>query len=272
MSIIDQVKNICDDYFSTDPDHIKIDLRAFDVTEGYSGQKILGFMQSVGELLVKENAGCYAEVGVFRGLTLASMAVSNPGLNCYGCDNFSQFNQEGDNKAMVENAVADLGLNNAKLLDGDFEVMIPEFGKWVDEKIGLYFFDGPHDYRSQLMGLMMVLPHLTEHAVIVIDDTNYGHVQLATADFLRAYPEFKVLMEVYTPTHPMIYREQPEELKKFTDTWWNGIHVLVRDPEDKIMSDMPFVHGSARPYLMNQHPGKGVTLDGAVNRIFAVRE
>lgn len=272
MSIIDQVKNVCDAYFSTDPADIKINKQGYRVTDGYSGKKIIGFLQSVGEILVKENAGCYAEVGVFRGLTLTSMAVSNPELNCYGCDNFSQFNQEGGNKAKVEDAVANLGLTNAKLLDGDFEVMIPGFNNWVDEKIGLYFFDGPHDYRSQLMGLMMAVPHLTEHAVIVIDDTNYGHVQLATADFLRHYPEFKVLMEVYTPTHPMFFRDKPDELKQFTDTWWNGIHVLVRDPEDKIMSDMPFVDESARPYLMKQHPGKGVTLNGAVNRIFAVRE
>ncbi len=268
MTIIDDVYEACGLYFAA-TDTVPVNSDAFTVTDGYSGKKILGLMQILGGVIRKYSDCCYAEVGVFKGLTLTSVATENRKLQCYGIDNFSQFDPDGENKGTVLRAMDGLGLENAHLLDGDFEVAVPNFSDYCDQKIGLYFFDGPHDYRSQLMGLVMALPHLAENAIIIIDDANYGHVQQATADFMHAYPQFKLVMEAYTPNHPMMHRNDPTEFAKFTDTWWNGIHVLMHDPENKICVMPPFVHANTRQWLIDQHPGPGVGLEGAVNRISA---
>ncbi len=270
MNILEQINKTCTSYYDEANSNFDVNLGAFGVTDGYSGKRILGLLQALGGVLTENNTGCYAEVGVFKGLTLTSVALSNPTLKCYGCDNFSQFNAGGGNKGIVESALGKLKLSNAELLDGDFEQVIPHFNQYSDSKIGVYFFDGPHDYRSQLMGLIMALPHLSDNAVIIIDDANYGHVQQATADFLFAYSEFKLLVEVYTPDHPMAYANT-DTFKLFTDSWWNGIHVLVRDPEDRISRISPHVFSGTRQYLMDEHPGAGgdikSSVTGAVNRM-----
>lgn len=204
---------------------------------GFSGHKLIGALQRLATLLpVAED--CYLEIGVFQGLSLLSVAGSNPLLPCFGIDNFSQFDHRGRNREILAQRQAALQLGNALLIDRDYEEALINLPLFVGgAKIGLLFVDGPHDYRSQRMAVELALPYLATNALIVVDDANYRHVRLATRDLLLVHPELNLLFEAYTPAHPSNL-PRVERLSAQVG-WWNGVHVLMRLPEGSLAPHFP---------------------------------
>lgn len=202
-----------------------------DGVEGFSGARILALLRTLAGRLVKgEHA--YVEIGVYRGLTLSSVARATDGP-CVGIDDFSLFNPSGDNRRRVEEVLVEHGLDHVELLDMDAEVALGSFGeRFPDRRIGLLFVDGGHDHRSQLIALLLARRHLADGAVIVIDDTNYRHVRQATEDFLRTFPEFALVAQAGTASHPANMGATEEEAVR--RGWWNGVQVLVHDPDGTI--------------------------------------
>ena len=120
----------------------------------------------------------------------------------------------------------------------------------VDRRIGLFFIDGPHDYRSQLMCLLLGKELLSENAVVIVDDSNYRHVRLANRDFLLTNPEFALFFEAYTKCHPKnMSAADHDEARK---GWWNGVNVIVRDPAAVLPRVYPPTHQDRRLYE-NEH-------------------
>jgi predicted O-linked N-acetylglucosamine transferase (SPINDLY family) len=64
--------------------------------------------------------------------------------------------------------------------------------------------------------LLLVKPFLADHALIVLDDANWGTVQQACWDFLATTPEATIALELFTP----VARHS---------TFWNGIQILSWD-------------------------------------------
>lgn len=129
-------------------------------------------------------------------------------------------------------------LNNVVLIDEDYEDALHNLNNHIgNKKIGLYFIDGPHDYRSQLMCLMLATPYLHENAIIVIDDANYQHVRQANCDFLTTHTEFKLLFEAHTDCHPG--NMTLEQIKDAKVGWWDGVNILVRDKSDLLKRTFP---------------------------------
>ncbi|MCH9017297.1 MAG: class I SAM-dependent methyltransferase [Chloroflexi bacterium] len=109
----------------------------------------------------------------------------------------------GENKKIVTGRLEKFGVANAALIDSDFEDAFEGLDTHLGgRKVGVYFIDGPHDYRSQMVCLLAGLKHLHDRAVIVIDDANYPDVRQSTADFLAGHPDFKMVFEAYSPAHP----------------------------------------------------------------------
>jgi hypothetical protein len=162
-------------------------------------------------------------------MTLVSAAKCLTQGKAIGVDNFSQFDPNGVNKQIVEKRVTEAGLQNVILIDEDFEAVLWNTTQHLGTtKAGLYFIDGPHDYRSQLLCLLTADAFLHDKGVIVIDDANYAHVRVATEDFLKCHPEFTVLFEAYTKAHPDNLNEA--DRNEARRGWWNGVQILVRDP------------------------------------------
>ncbi|MET0497660.1 MAG: class I SAM-dependent methyltransferase [Steroidobacteraceae bacterium] len=216
--------------------------------EGLSGDKLVGSLQRFA-MAAADTA--YVEIGVYRGLTLVSVGVAAPGTAVFGIDNFSQFDLDGKNRSVVEKMIAANGLRNVNLINADYEQAFAEIDRHTQgRRIGTYFVDGPHDYRSQLMCLELARPHLADFAVIVIDDSNYQHVRQANRDFLVLHPQFKLLYEAYTRCHPN--NMSAEEVAAARRGWWNGVNILVHDPMNVLDSSLPPVDPS-RALFLNDH-------------------
>lgn len=178
------------------------------------------------------------KVGVFQGLTLPAVANKSPDLLCYGVDNFA-YNPSGvSNHDIVVSRIKKLNLDNVEIINIGFEVAFDNFAAILgSRKIAVYFIDGPHNYRSQLMCLEYALPHLHEDAAIIVGDCNYNHVRQANRDFLHTYSEWKLLFESYTHCYPG--HMHGEELAAARPGWWNGVNILVRDKADVLANTEP---------------------------------
>lgn len=209
-----------------------------DLLSGYSGTKVIAALQRFTAEFADDPAACYLEVGVFQGLTLLSVAGAVPAVACYGIDNFAFFDAERKNLSIVEARRSALGATNATLLNADYEDALQGLSTTLgSRKVAVYFIDGPHDYRSQLMCLELALPHLHPEAIVVIDDCNYAHVRQANSDFLVTHPEFKLLFEAYTRCHPG--NMPADEHARARRGWWNGVNVLQRDAADRLEPMLP---------------------------------
>ncbi len=214
--------------------------------EGYSGAKLIGALQRLTQLS-SPLGGCYLEIGVYRGLTLLSVAVACPETRCFGIDNYAQFDRDGENQGIVEASRVTLAADNARVINEDYEDAFAALPRTLGtQKIGVYFVDGPHDYRSQSMCLQLALPHLHDQAIIVIDDCNYAHVRQANRDFLVVNPQFKLVFDAYTRAHPnnMTGIEQEDARRG----WWNGVNILLHDPSDEIEPIYPPTDRSRRAF------------------------
>lgn len=207
------------------------------ILSGFSGAKVISLLKNFAAKIVNDRA-TYLEVGVYRGLTLLSVAATVPGSEVFGIDNFAFFDKTGTNLSIIRERMTRMNIHNATIINNDFEDALENLDRYTGNiKAGLYFIDGPHDYRSQLMSLLLVRPWLTETAVIIVDDSNYLHVRQANRDFLLTNRQFKLVFQSYTKVHPK--NCTPAEKKEAESGWWNGINIIVGDPENNFEHFLP---------------------------------
>ena len=239
-----------------------------DILTGYSGEKLITALQ----LFCKELEGSsnvYLEIGVFQGLTLLSNALHNKNISCFGIDNFSLFNEDGNNKKIVEERASKLNINNIKLIDMDFEAALDNLDKYLGgKKVGVFFIDGAHDYRSQLVSLLKIKEYLSDNCVIIIDDANYAHVRQATKDFLSSEKSFKMICEAYTKAHPA--NLSLNEKKIAIDVWWNGVNILVKDNNNYLSNISPDIEMEYRDQHFYNHDFMRTKYTEIISKIFNI--
>lgn len=243
-------EDILDAIRDTDRDGLLTDRRAQGLS-GLSGARTVGLLQRLAKLFEDVPNSCYLEVGVFQGLTLVSTALEAPGLPCFGIDNFATLDPGGENKAIVDSRISSFGVGNAHLINSDFEVALETLDEHIgDRRVGVYLVDGPHDYRSQLICLTLAQQFLHDNAVIIIDDANYPDVRWSTRDFLLAFPEFRLAFDSYSTDHPA--NLGAAEKAGFEETWLNGVHILVKDPQKRLAPMMPPTAEFERTLYLNE--------------------
>ncbi|WP_158606538.1 class I SAM-dependent methyltransferase [Paenibacillus ginsengarvi] len=153
---------------------------------------------------------CFVNVGVWNGFSFLAGLLGNPGKTCIGVDNFSQFG--GPRAEFMYRFNLHKGPAH-QFYDMDYKEYFAQLHR---SPIGLYFFDGPHDYMNQLQGLLAAAPYLADGCIILVDDTNWPEPRQATLDFMSVYPgEYRILLDVTTASngHP---------------TFWNGLMILQK--------------------------------------------
>jgi predicted O-methyltransferase YrrM len=150
----------------------------------------------------------YVEVGSFKGLSLIAAMLGNEG-DFVGIDDFSL--RDGS-RALLEANLRRYGLAGHTILEGDaFELLRRR--ALGDRRVGVYYYDAAHDYRSQVRGLRLIEPHLTTGALLIVDDTDWPQVARAMRDYLAREPRAEVLVSLDGRG-----RGQP--------WWWEGVTVL----------------------------------------------
>lgn len=174
-----------------------------------------------------EDGEAYFEVGCFQGATLIGALLDHPTVFAHAVDDFSEFDLYGDNQTRLMQNLNAFGLaHQVKFRNQNFEECLIEL-RLQKPKLGVYLYDGSHDYRSQLLGLLLAAPLLADRALIVIDDANFPAVKQATYDFLAICPAVRLLLDLPTPGN-------------CHSTFWNGIFVLAWDAHTISQYDWPF--------------------------------
>lgn len=160
----------------------------------------------------------YCEVGCFQGSTLTGALLNHPDRMAYAIDNFSEFDVANENQSKLMQNLSAFGLDDQVFFcDQDFEAFFADLRALeTTDRIGVYLYDGAHDYRSQLMGLLLVKPFLADRALIIVDDSNWAPVQQANWDFIAAHPQCQLILDLPTPDNGY-------------PTFWNGLQVLSWD-------------------------------------------
>ena len=152
----------------------------------------------------------YVNVGVWHGFTFFAGMVNNPGKKCIGIDNFSEFN--GPRKKFL------LRFTQYKSPCHFFYNMDYEdyFQRVHRELIGVYMYDGAHDYDNQLKGLRLAEPYFSRGCIILVDDINWEEPRSATLDFINdSSREYEIILDKQTSENR-------------NPTWWNGVMILKK--------------------------------------------
>lgn len=167
---------------------------------------------------LREPGESYVEVGTYYGASLIAAMRDNDG-DFVAIDAFSFPAMEvrerqlpAASRAGLEESLRRFGAERATILEGDaFEVL--ESGALGDRRVGVYYYDGPHDYDSQVRGLRAVEPWLARRALLVVDDQDWDDVSRGTRDYLAVQPRARLLFEI-----PGEGGDLPQ--------WWDGVAVL----------------------------------------------
>jgi len=168
--------------------------------------------------LIKDN-DLYLEIGVWRGSTfIAALYENNPKL-AVAIDNFSQFDESGENVKVFTNAVYENLphlLDKAFLINNDCFNLTPEEKAFIPDNINVYFYDGAHEAVDQKAALTYYHDKLANEFIYIVDDWNYEPARIGTR---QAFEELGILVH--------------KEWELFTDfngdrtSWWNGFYLAV---------------------------------------------
>lgn len=160
----------------------------------------------------------YCEIGCLQGASLIGALLDHPDSRAYAVDNFSEFDELGENLEKLINNLSNFNLEEqVVLLIQDFEDFFGELHQVsIEDKIGVYYYDAAYDYRSQLLALLLLKPFLADNALIILSNANYSEVQQATLDFISANKQCALVLDLHT-------------IKNFDSSFWNGICILSWD-------------------------------------------
>ena len=163
----------------------------------------------------------YCEVGCLQGASLIAALLDSPTCMACAIDNFLEFDPFGDSADRLKENLARFDLEErVSIWEGEFEEFFCERQQLdIEDKIGVYFYDGAQDYRSQFMGLLWAKKCLSKQAVIIAASRNFTGAKQATFDFVAGHGECQFLLD-------FSQSEYEAELET-----WNGLQVLSWDVE-----------------------------------------
>ena len=151
----------------------------------------------------------YVEIGCWQGLSLAGAVFGHGAAPAFACDDFSEFG--GPRAALLDTIARWTAPEQVRFRDVDLRRFLAE-APWSPARVGVYFYDGGHDFDDQFVALQAMLPHLATDAAVVVDDTNWRHVRAANRFFARHARGFELIRDLRTRS-------------AFSPTWWNGLQL-----------------------------------------------
>ena len=155
----------------------------------------------------------YLEVGTWKGLSIIGAMQGNDAVRFVAIDDFSEF---GGTRAILDANLARFGCRERLAFhEGDFGAVLAR-GVVPPRSVGVYFFDGLHQYDVQFRGLRVIEPWLADRACVIVDDTAWARVRDANLDYVAHHPAWRLVFDIpsATPGEPC---------------WWNGVQVFDFD-------------------------------------------
>jgi predicted O-methyltransferase YrrM len=146
----------------------------------------------------------YLEVGTYLGTSAIAAAMGNKG-EFIAVDDYSQF---GGPEQRCRDNIARYAPGAVALVSGDAW----EFLASLDRSVGVYFYDAGHTFRDQWRAFEYIEPHLSDQALIIIDDASHWPVRRANNSFTRYRPQYECVRYFESP-----FNGEPR--------WWNGVAV-----------------------------------------------
>ncbi|MGF1491530.1 MAG: tetratricopeptide repeat protein [Microcoleaceae cyanobacterium] len=146
-----------------------------------------------------ESGEVYCEIGTTdQGITLIGALLNHPHHSAYAV--FSNLDLEGfeEYPEQLTRNLQQFDLDDQVIFCfQDSEEFLLELRELETEgKIGVYFYTNAVDYRSVLMGLLLVTPSLAGQAVLIVDQVRPGSLAYqAVWDFIAVHPECQVLWQ-----------------------------------------------------------------------------
>ncbi len=185
--------------------------------QGMSSIKKLKLLKKAYSFLPPDE--CYLEIGTFVGKSLIAAMLKNEPRKTYACDNFSQFNDVSSEKILLQH-LQTYGLKEfVTFYNNDFRLILHP--QYIKEPIGLYLYDGAHDFDSQYQAITQVEHLLADHALVIVDDWRFADDShsYAKAGTLKAIKESSNRFE-------LLY-DLPARFNGDHATWWNGVAVFA---------------------------------------------
>jgi predicted O-methyltransferase YrrM len=184
--------------------------RVVEEVENLATENTLALLNLAASCLEDDEA--YVEVGVFHGASLVASMLGNEDKRFVGVDSFV-FRGAALDKVRANLAL--FGLEPPPILVGDAFELVPS-GALGDVTIGVWYYDAAHSYEAQIEGLRMAEPWLAPGALVIVDDTDWDHVDRAMDDYLGQQPRARRILTVDGKS-----RGAPQ--------WWEGMQVLAWD-------------------------------------------
>jgi hypothetical protein len=184
--------------------------------DGMTTPSVLALLNFAVECMAPEEV--YCEVGTFLGASIIGALLGREPARGLAIDDFSEENPRGDNHLRWAANVAAFGLSErTSLVRTRFEDALCNLHTQLGgRRIGVYFYDGAHDFRSQCLGLFLVRELLSPRALLVVDDTNWREVSSANTVFHEMNPEASLLFDLPTDNR---------RLRRW-QAFWNGVQVI----------------------------------------------
>jgi hypothetical protein len=182
-----------------------------------------------------EEGEAYFEVGCLYGSSLDSANKGNDDKIKYCVD----MQWQGEMPRLT-GTMPNLFYKESKYEDVDLK-------EFLKHPVGVYYFDGPHDFDPSYWGLTRILNHLADKAIILYDDIDgYGRAFNAWRKFARD-SGITIVHEFWTPDQFIACT------KGYPDGWWDGFAIaeFERYPErrDESIEDIAIkVWHSTPPY------------------------
>jgi len=172
----------------------------------------------------------YCEVGCCEGANLIAALFNHPSQMAYVVDKFYEFDPDGEKFEQLTEHLSAFRLESQVFIcNQDIEEFLFELREIeTKDKIGVYFYNGASDYRTQILGLLLVRHFLADKALIIIGNSNGSILKQANWDFITAHPQCQMLLNLPTP-------------EKEHQAFWNGMQVLSWDIEREYNYDFTII-------------------------------
>jgi hypothetical protein len=185
------------------------ELEPLSTIEGMNSPAIQHTLQLAASLL-RDTDEAYFEVGCFNGSSLYAASRYNNDIIKYACDLKKTEKLEGNIKY----------IENLSFFEHDFFSL--DLEQVLKHKIGVFYYDGMHEYENLINALTKIEPYLADRAIVLIDDIEFNRTYNACRDFFKR-PEnvdrWTIVHEFWTPDKFV------SVTKGYKDSWWNGLTI-----------------------------------------------